>query len=323
MAKHNEPSTSKRRAPDKTASSSGSSPRKSVSVGMPAFGAGKLADRAFGAPAEQFGQELARLRTGERAARVVDWIIRRVEATPKMAKFAREFVVRDVLPRLRHVDPTTWLKPKTLLLETVLAGARKSREEPELRVLFARLFASAMDPSASALVHPAFASAADQMAPVDAVVLKFIWQKSKSLNTTGGIPSVAAVWITHPGSYYIAKYRNFIGYPELEGLGTDTTQISISNLERLGIVETQMDRMLGTSSEYESLTDSEFGRNFRVEAQKSGYIADFHRQVLALTPFGLVLCELCIAETSQGGSIDVSSRPPGIHDEPEGLPSGN
>ena len=54
---------------------------------MPAFGAGRLADRALGAPAEQFGQELARLRTGERAARVVDWVVQKVEATPKGTKF--------------------------------------------------------------------------------------------------------------------------------------------------------------------------------------------------------------------------------------------
>jgi hypothetical protein len=302
MAKRKEPSKPKGRALDKAPSPARSSTRKPVSAGVPAFGAGKLSDRAFGAPAEQFGQELARLRTGERAARAADWVVQRVEATPKMAKFIREFVVRDVLPRLRHVDPRNWLKPKTLLLEAVLAGARKCREEPELRDLFAQLFASAMDPSASALVHPAFGSTVDQMAPVDAVVLKFIWQKSGSLSTTGGIPSIEAVWITHPGSHFVHKYRNFIGYPELEGSDMDATQITISNLERLGVVETQMDRMLGNPELYASLRESEFGRNFSAEAKKSGYIAEFHHQILALTPFGLGLCALCIAEPGQSGS---------------------
>jgi hypothetical protein len=303
VAKRKEPS--KGRVTDTTASASRTSTRKPVSAGVPAFGAGKLSDRALGAPAEQFGHELARLRTGERAAHIVDWAIGRLEATPKMAKFAREFVVRDVLPRLRHVDPRKWLKPKTLLLETVLAGAHKCREEPELRDLFARIFASAMDPSTSALVHPAFASTLDQMAPVDAVVLKFIWQKSGSLGTTGGIPSLEAVWITHPGSHFLHKHRNFIGYPELEGLDVDTTQISISNLERLGVVETQMDRMLGMPEVYASLAQSEFGRNFSVGAQKSGYIAEFNNQILALTPFGSRLCALCIGETGKVGSVGI------------------
>jgi hypothetical protein len=125
VIKRKEPSTPKRRHTVKTAPPSRNSTRKPVSAGAPAFGAGKLSDRALGAPAEQFGQELARLRTGERAARIVDWVIGRVEATPKMAKFIREFVVRDVQPNLRGVDPRTWLKPKTLLLETVLSDARK------------------------------------------------------------------------------------------------------------------------------------------------------------------------------------------------------
>jgi hypothetical protein len=298
MAKRKEPSTPKRPATDKTASPSRSRTPK------PAFGAGKLSDRALGAPAEQFGQELARLKTGERAARVVDWVMRTVEA--KMAKFDREFLVRDVLPRLRHVDPRNWLKPKTLLLETILDGARKCREEPELRDLFARLLASAMDPNTSALVHPAFASTAAEMAPIDAVVLEFIWQKGKSLNTTGGVPSVQAVWVTHPGSHFINKYRNFIGYPELEGLDVDTTQISISNLERLGIVETQMSLMLGNPEAYASLTESEFSRNFSAEARSSGYIAEFRNQILALTPFGFRLCTLCIADAGQSGSVEVS-----------------
>jgi hypothetical protein len=303
MAKRREPTKPKGRATDEAPSPARNSTRKPASAGAPAFGAGKLSDRAFGAPAEQFGQELARLRTGERAARVADWVIRKVEATPKMAKFVREFVVRDVLPRLRHVDARNWQKPKTLLLETVLAGAHKCREEPELRDLFAQLFASAMDPSASALVHPAFGSTVDQMAPVDAVVLKFIWQKSGS---TGGVPSIEAVWITHPGSHFLHKYRNFIGYPELEGLDADATQISISNLERLGIVETQKDRILGNPELYTSLTESEFGRNFSAEAEKSGYTAQFHHQILALTPFGLGLCALCITETGRSGSVEVS-----------------
>jgi hypothetical protein len=265
---------------------------------VPAFGAGKLADRALGAPAEQFAQELARLKTGERAARVVDWVVQKVEATPRAAKFIREFIARDVLPRLRHVNPSNWLKPKTLLLETVLAGARKCREEPALRDFFARLLASSMDPNASALVHPGFASTAAEMAPVDAVVLEFIWQKSGLLNTTGGVPSVQAVWITHPGSHFINKYRNFIGYAELEGLDVDTMQISISNLERLGIVETQMNFMIGNEETYTFLKESEFGQKFSEDAQKSGYIAEFRNQILALTPFGFRLCELCIGRPS-------------------------
>jgi hypothetical protein len=274
-----------------------------------AFGVRRLAHRALGAPAEQFGQELTRLRTGEeRAARVGDWVVQEVEPTPKAAEFVREFVVEDVLPRLHHVNPRNWLKPKTLLLDTVLAGARKCREEPELRDLFARLLASAMDPNASALVHPAFASIIAEMSPIDAVVLEFIWRKSGALNTTGGVPSVQVVWITHPGSHFINKYRNFIGHsPELEGLDVDTMQISISNLERLGIVETQMNLMLGNPEIYTSLTESEFCRKFSSDAQKSGYTAEFRPQILALTPIGSRLCELCIGQSRN--SLDAPDQP--------------
>lgn len=290
MAKGSEPAPPKRRTTNKPVSSI----RKPE---VPAFGAGKLADRAFGAPAEQFGQELARLRTGKRAARIVDWVVKKVEATPRGAKFVREFIIQDVLPRLRHVNPSNWREPQTQLLETILAGARKCREEPELRVFFARLLASAMDSKASALVHPGFASIASEMAPIDAVVLEFIWQKSGSLNITGGIPSVQVVWITHPESHFINKYRNFIGRPEL-GIDVDTMQISISNLERLGIVETQMNFMLGDQEIYKSLTESEFGRKFSADAQASGYIAEFRNQILAITPLGFRLCELCMGRPS-------------------------
>jgi hypothetical protein len=271
----------------------------------PAFGTGKVLDRAIGPAAEEFGQELARLKIGARAAHLADWIAEQVEATPKRAKFVVDFVKNDVMPLLRHVDPRNWRKPKTLLLEKVLAGAQDSREEPELRDMFARLLASAMDPSASALVHPAFASAADQMAPVDAIVLRFIVEKSEVLKTTGGIPSLEAVWLPPPGKYFnfISKYRNFIGYPELKDLDVDTTQISISNLERLGLVETQVDRHLSTEEEYKSLSDSKFCQNFSAEARRHGFIAHFHRQILALTPFGVRLCALCIAEGGQRGSL--------------------
>jgi hypothetical protein len=294
MAKGTEPARSKTRTANKARGSMG----QPTSAKVPAFGAGRLADRALGAPAEQFGQELARLKTGERAARVVDWVLEEIEATPKAVKFIQGFIASDVLPRLRHVNPSNWQKPKTLLLETVLAGAKKCREEPALRDFFARLLASAMDPNASVLVHPAFASTAAEMAPIDAVVLEFMWKNTGSLSTTGGVPSIQAVWLTHPGSHFINKYRNFIGYPELEGLDVDTMQISISNLERLGIVETQMNIMIGNEEMYTSLKESEFGREFSEDALKRGYIAEFRNQILALTPLGFRLCELCIGRPS-------------------------
>ena len=249
------------------------------SIRKPALGRGapvwdRNISRALGAPGEQFGPELGRLRTRkQRAVRVGDWVVQEVDPTPKAEEFVREFFFADVLPRLHHVNPRNWLKPKTLLLDTVLAGARKCREEPELRDWFAQLLASAMDPKASALVHPSFASIIAEMAPIDAVVLEFIWQKSGALNTTGGVPSLQVVWITHPGSHFINKYRNFIGRPpELEGLDVDTMQISISNLERLGIVETQTNLLLGNSEMYKLLTESELSRKLADDAQKEAIL---------------------------------------------------
>jgi Protein of unknown function (DUF2384) len=54
--------------------------------------------------------------------------------------------------------------------------------------------------------------------------------------------------------------------------------------------------MIGNTEIYTSLTESEFGRKFSDDAQKSGYIAEFRPQILALTPFGFRLCELCIGQ---------------------------
>jgi hypothetical protein len=56
--------------------------------------------------------------------------------------------------------------------------------------------------------------------------------------------------------------------------------------------------MLGTPEIYKSLEESKFGRIFRDDAQNAGYIAEFQRQILAITPFGFRLCELCIGRPS-------------------------
>src|SRR5437868_3518727 len=77
----------------------------------PAFGAGKISDRALGPAAEEIGPELARLAV---------WVVQQIKETPQRAKFVSDFVKNDVGPRLRHVDPRHWRKPKTLLLEKVL-----------------------------------------------------------------------------------------------------------------------------------------------------------------------------------------------------------
>src|ERR1700737_2082368 len=71
----------------------------------PAFGTGKVLDRAIGPVAEEFGQELARLKIGARTAHLADWIAQQVEPTPKRAKFVLKFVKNDVMPPLCHVDP--------------------------------------------------------------------------------------------------------------------------------------------------------------------------------------------------------------------------
>lgn len=136
----------------------------------------------------------------------------------------------DLKEKIKSIPPENLQVPPTYIAGPVLEALRYSYDEKELREMYEDMLASSMDDRKSDAVHRSYVDAVKQMEPMDAKVLKRIYQ----------LGSITAAHVKFMQKGTSACYVNAMPYhfcPDLCGLG-DPFQISasISNLLRLGLL---------------------------------------------------------------------------------------
>lgn len=78
---------------------------------------------------------------------------------------------KDILEELNKISPENYQEPKLNIIGPALEASKYYIEEAELRKMFAKLIASAIDSSKASFVHPAFVEIIKQMTGKDALIL--------------------------------------------------------------------------------------------------------------------------------------------------------
>lgn len=152
----------------------------------------------------------------------------------------------DLKKKTENIPNENLQVPPTSIAGPALEALRYTYDEAELREMYENLLASAMDNRIAYQTHPAFVDAIKQMSSLDARVLSTIVEK-RQLRCAEIIFSI----IKTKQVYVKAMPKYFV--EELFDMGDPfVISASISNLERLGLIQVMLGRRL-IHADYESM----------------------------------------------------------------------
>ena len=198
---------------------------------------------------------------------------------------------QELEDKVKEIPPENLVEPDFHTAYEALENSKSCITDEELRKMFVNLISSSMNSSTSASVHPSFASIINQMSVLDAkVLMTFKFRKDHPIlelrerNNRGGYQTVMTNFFI-----YITLNKN-------EQIDLNITQIqnSISNLDRLGLVDVDYSRYLTNEQCYSDLEKNANrlyeGRSIAVENRM------MQKGIVFLTPLGESFINVCLSD---------------------------
>lgn len=204
-----------------------------------------------------------------------------------------EFLDRRVPELLENVPPDRIVTPDPAVAGPALESLRFTANEPDLREMYARLLATAMDVGTVSKAHPAFVEAIKQLSADEARILK--WLSSERYRPQPVVTLIAEMRPpTFPAGGILELHRNVSLLPDLARCAAPFLGASyLDNLARLGLIRVQQGS-LSASEAYKELENSPKVRN-HLEASEEGYIRHkLVRGYIKFTDFGQQFISACI-----------------------------
>ena len=133
---------------------------------------------------------------------------------------------QTVESELAKIEPKNFTEPRTSLIGPAIEASKYYIDEPDIRLMFAKLIAADMDLSKKNDVHHSFVEIIKQMSPIDAKVfidlenpLNLMWCKLHLKNSPDMAKFITDIYLS----------QNFHEY-------SHNVCLSISNLVRLGLI---------------------------------------------------------------------------------------
>jgi len=191
-----------------------------------------------------------------------------------MDQYALQAFEEEIKAEYAKIPEEHLIPPRKALFLSALDAAEYYVEEEELRKMFARLIAATCDMRKASKVHPSFTGIIQQLSPLDAENLEYIFRKRR-------IP-VLEMSDEYFMVIFIGKYK-----PDKQKFLLQMT--SYEQLFRLGLVNSQSTEQTFDENEYESLYTVFEGKG------------EVHRKyakpgAAELTLVGLDFCEVCLPE---------------------------
>ena len=199
----------------------------------------KLRIKALGPAAEGFGKEIAPLgpATGRLLKNAGMGVISIIEQFGPRCKQAMDWLNHRVDELLNNVPEEKIVSPDPRIVGPMVLDLGFAIDEESIREMYAKLASADMTADTKSLAHPSFVEIIKQMTPTDTKVLG-------ALSRVEGIYEVRHK-LPNGGMFELARVPNI----EIEKVDDSQILLSISNLERLGLVKTDGNRHPTTMSE--------------------------------------------------------------------------
>lgn len=175
-------------------------------------------------PAQQLGQSLADL-----------FYIAFSPLTKKRAQIEKniEIFKNEIGAEISKIDPEKIVEPKLSVAGPILDTAKFFVEEEELRHMFAKLIASAVNEDFKDSALPAFVGVIKELTPLDANNLLYL----KSIHDLATYQPAGKVRLVENTGLGQTIVENFIPFPDLNVNNRKFYAASIDNLVRLGLIQ--------------------------------------------------------------------------------------
>jgi len=203
----------------------------------------------------------------------------------------REFNVKEteklLEEKLANVSEEKIIPPDPYVAVPAFQAISYSMDSEELRNMYANLLSKAMNKDTKKDVHPAFTEIIKQMSPIDAQILKKVFN-SKSIPLIDVIDKH-----TENGSYIplISNLTNIFDYDNV------TVSVSLNNLIRLGLAEIPAGEFFPNEIIYDTITSHLAFIEFKKKHKSpQNYKIDISQKLLSITALGFKFCEICIKD---------------------------
>ncbi|MED1627244.1 DUF4393 domain-containing protein [Bacillus mycoides] len=187
---------------------------------------------------------------------------------------------------MQKIPQENLVEPPLHIVGPALEASRFYIEADELKEMFANLIASSMDSRKVSQVHPSFTEVIKQLSPLDAVNIE--------LFKGGKDYPICDYRVSYEGAkgYTTLATNVFLENPDVQDLALQAT--SISNLIRLGLIESPNGVYKIQPDGYEKFRETEVYKELVIELSK--YVEDgtvdkdgqitIYKRLVRLTPMG-------------------------------------
>ncbi len=153
--------------------------------------------------------------------------------------------------KLEHLDPQKIVEPEAYVAVPALQAISYCMDSTELRNMFANLLVNSMNQDIKSQVHPGYVEIIKQLSPLDAINLKYISEHNPA--PIVNIIEIRNATLSITSNIYVNLFLN-----GLEINDVDLNAISISNLNRLGLIITDYSQQLSNYYKIPNDYDSEY-----------------------------------------------------------------
>lgn len=211
--------------------------------------------------------------------------------------------VKEIESELAKIPADKTIEPPLNIIGPALEASKYYIENDEIRKMFAKLIASSANQDKEKAVHPSFIEIIKQFSPLDAQVLKTLFDNHHlpiaGLFCQGEKEKPEDVFNTSPT---IAIMNDVIPLPNLTLENSGLYIASVQNLSRLSIIEISYESQYANKEKYKLLDDfledakKEFG-NSNKYPEYAGQQIKLREGIWNITTLGILFISCCLDDS--------------------------
>ena len=189
----------------------------------------------------------------------------------------------SLMQNIAAIPENRLCEPSLSTIGPALEASKYYFEAPKIREMFSKLIASSMDCNLVDEVHPSFTEIIKQMSPLDAqnLVLFESW-----------LPVAEYRAIDDNGHYTVLLRNAFLANTAMQNITRQS--LSISSLERLGLIGTSYDQYLAQDNLYTDFEKIKSYEEIKQQANALNKELEIHHGLAWITPLGKQFRKICL-----------------------------